>query len=78
MRRQVACRTAAGAWVVPSRRVAARRAGRLCRARGGVHAVPRTGYEGQLLRVAMRRTDATRVLLGMRRRGERWVALDAR
>jgi hypothetical protein len=66
-RQPLACRASDGSWSV------ARRCARETR-----HAVPRTGHEGQLLRVAMQHAGVTAARLGQRRRGESWVALDPR
>ena len=77
-RRRAACRSRTGSWSVTRRRVPAKRARRLCRRARRAHAVPRTGYEGQLLRVAMQRSGTRSAWLGYRRRGTRWVALDRR
>jgi hypothetical protein len=78
--RRVACRARNGSWSVSKRKVRARSARRLCRkrSRSQSHAVPRTGFEGQLLRAAMKRAGARSVWLGYRRRAGRWVALDRR
>jgi hypothetical protein len=65
-------------WTLGRNRVAKRRSQAECRARGGAFAVPRTGFEAQLLRKAMRRAGAGKVRLGyVKRRGD-WVALDKR
>ena len=77
-RRRFACRAPDGSWSVSKRRVRARKAARLCRRRGKVHATPRTGYEGQLLRLTMAVRGAGSVWLGYRRRSGGWVTLDRR
>ena len=73
----VACRAQDGTWSVAVPAVPAVAAPARC---GGdaEHAVPRTGYEGQLLRVAMEAAGAPTAWLGQHRDGERWRALDAR
>jgi hypothetical protein len=43
-----------------------------------VLAAPRTGYEGQLLRVAMEAVGVREAWLGLTRIGESWRGLDAR
>jgi hypothetical protein len=77
-RRRVACRAADGSWLVTAKRFRARRAARRCRRLRRVHAAPRTGFEGQLLRDAMASRGAGSVWLGLRRRGTDWAPLDAR
>ena len=77
-RRRPACRKGER-WILAGLKVTQNRARRRCRARRARHAVPRTGYEAQLLRLAMRRQKVSEVWLGYkakRRRG--WVALDKR
>jgi hypothetical protein len=65
-------------WLVGARAVAKKRARAACRARDARFAVPRTGYEAQLLREAMRRAGVGKVRLGyLKRRGD-WFALDKR
>lgn len=64
-------------WSV-TRPVPMRRAARVCRRRGAQFAVPRTGYEGQVLRRAMAKRGAARAWLGQRRQGPGWRALDER
>lgn len=75
--RPVACRRPDGSWVV-GRRSPSSRAEARCRRLGAVHAAPRTGYEGQLLRVAMESAAVDVVLLGLRRVDGRWTPLDVR
>jgi hypothetical protein len=65
-------------WLVGSERVPEKRARAECGTRGAKFAVPRTGFEAQLLREAMRRAGAHKVRLGHVRRGGEWVALDGR
>ncbi len=63
---RVACRTAAGAWFVPPGVASADSAPGLCAAEDGVHDVPRTGYEGQLLAAAAARDGAATAWLDLR------------
>lgn len=49
-----------------------------CRARGAQFAVPRTGYEAQLLRQKMRTAHVGQVWLGYVKRKAGWTALDKR
>jgi hypothetical protein len=65
-------------WSVTPRAVPVSGAARACRRQGGQFAVPRTGYEGQLLKVAAERAAAGHVWLGQRRAGSAWRALDKR
>ena len=67
-RRRPACRRKPGRWVVPERAVPMRKAKRVCRSREAILAAPRTGYENQLLRLAMQRAGARRARLGLRLR----------
>lgn len=76
-RHPVACRAADGAWSVALPTVPAAAATARC-GQGAEHAVPRTGYEGQLLRVAMAAAGVETAWLGQRRDGDGWSALDAR
>jgi hypothetical protein len=73
-RHRVACRNASGGWSVPRTPVRAARAGRVCSRSGATHSVPRTGYEAQLLRVAMRRVRVRAAWLAYRRSGANWSA----
>jgi hypothetical protein len=75
-RHRVACRDAAGGWFVSRARVRARAAPRVCGSRTVVNGVPRTGFEGQLLRAAMARIGARGAWLGQRRRGSRWIRIE--
>jgi hypothetical protein len=65
-------------WRVGRRAVSSDRARRWCRHHEGVFAVPRTGYENQLVRVAMRKRHTHAAQLGYRLRGGEWTALDER
>jgi hypothetical protein len=78
-RRPAACRTATGRWFVGQTAVTKRAAAVQCRRRAATLAVPRTGSEVQLLRVAMQVTGAPEAWLGYHRAtGGRWVAEDDR
>ena len=70
-RHRVACRYATGLWKI-ARRATARGAARACGNPGLLQAVPRTGYDGQLLLAAQKRAGAGAVWLGHRRRGDGW------
>jgi hypothetical protein len=75
--RRPACRRGT-AWIVAAKAVAEAGAGAECRARGASFAVPRTGYEAQLLRKRMQASGVSAVWLGyVKRRGD-WTALDRR
>ena len=78
MRRPVACRAADGTWSVAPTAVAPRAADAQCATLGAVHAAPRTGYEGQLLRAAMNTAGVDVVLIGLRQVDGRWEPVDAR
>ncbi|MGH2993065.1 MAG: hypothetical protein ACRDL1_05960, partial [Solirubrobacterales bacterium] len=65
-------------WLVGGQAVAAERARAACRERDAKFAVPRTGYDAQLLRKAMRRAAARRVWLGYSKRHGEWTTLDTR
>jgi hypothetical protein len=75
--RRPACRKK-DRWLLGAQAVGKRRARAECRARGAKFAVPRTGFEAQLLREAMERAGVGKALLGYVRRGGEWVALDNR
>jgi hypothetical protein len=49
---RVACQTADGSWVVPAAAVSQTDATATCTAAGATFAVPRTGYQNELLRAA--------------------------
>jgi hypothetical protein len=76
-KRFAACRDGRD-WKVTRQRTATDHAKRACRKRGGVFAVPRSGFENQLLRRAMSAADTKRVWLGYRKRRGSWRALDRR
>ena len=71
----VACRAADGDWSVAGPAVQAADAQAACAAGGTEHAVPRTGFENELLELA---AGGGEVWLGQRRDGDGWTALDAR
>jgi hypothetical protein len=77
-RHRVACRDANGDWFVPAARVIARAAPRVCASTRVANGVPRTGYDGQRLRDAMRRAGAGSAWLGQRRAGEAWRLTEKR
>ncbi|MEK6278440.1 MAG: hypothetical protein AABM29_10570 [Actinomycetota bacterium] len=77
-RRRPACRRG-DVWVVAKHRVRQRKGRAGCRKFHARFAVPRTGYEAQLLRRAMKRAGTMEVWLGYRRSsGGDWVVADAR
>lgn len=65
-------------WSVGAKRLDPAVAGRFCRRHGSQPAVPRTGYENQLVRLAMEERGTHSALLGYRERGGEWVPLDVR
>lgn len=75
-RRPAACRTASGSWLVTQKAVRSKRASAACAKQGAAFAVPRTGYENELLRQA--KADEATVWLGHGRAAEGWRALDPR
>ena len=76
-RRPAACRKPNGRWKLTAAVELAESAERC--ARGGAEfAVPRTGYEAQLLRLAMERAGVRGARLGQLREGGAWAPLDAR
>jgi hypothetical protein len=91
-KRRAACYLPNGRWRLTSARVRFpdigeelsspppdRRAFDACEKRDGEFAVPRTGYEAQLLRLAMERAGVRGVWLGQLRDGDRnWFPLDSR
>ncbi len=77
-RHRVACRDARGDWFVPAARTTARAAPRICASTRVVNGVPRTGFDGQQLRAAMRRHGSGAVWLGQRRRGSGWSRFEKR
>ena len=77
-RHRVACRDAAGRWFVPGARVTAGAAPRACRSASAVSAVPRTGFDGQELRAAMLRHEASTAWVGQRRTTAGWQRFERR
>ena len=77
-RHRAACRDASGGWRISRIGAEAGAAARLCGRPGLRSAVPRTGYEGQLLRVAAARAGAGSVWLGLRSRGGSWKPVEPR
>ena len=77
LRRFPACRKGER-WILGPRKVRQKAARRACRRRRAVHAAPRTGYETQLLRLAMKRRKVREAWLGYRVRSGEWTALDRR
>jgi hypothetical protein len=80
-KRRAACLKQNGRWTITKGRVKFKHADAACgKRRGADFAVPRTGYEAQLLREAMERAEVRGVWLGQRReRGSaEWSPLDRR
>jgi hypothetical protein len=77
-KRPAACRRPSGRWAITKARVKFARAETACGEREAAFAVPRTGYEAQLLRQAMERAEVRGVWLGQRRDGVAWSPLDQR
>ena len=78
-KRQVACRRSDGRWLVPKKPVKRSKAGRVCRKRRARFAVPRTGYENQLLRHAASTPRTGKATwLGYRLKRGTWRATAAR
>ncbi len=77
-RHRPACRTADGSWLIGASAVPQRAARYGCRSLGVQLAVPRTGYEAQLLRVAMQAAGVSEAWLGYRRESGGWLAQDTR
>jgi hypothetical protein len=75
--RRAACRKHNGRWrLTPP--VEAKDAAARCERGDAVFAAPRTGYEAQLLRLAMQRAGARGARIGLIREGGAWVPLDDR
>ena len=72
-RHHAACRAADGSWRVTARAEPRPNAERACASQSAVLAAPRTGYEGQLLRVAMEAAGASEAWLGLTRAGDAWA-----
>ena len=75
---RAACRAADRSWRLTQRAEPWSNAANACAAESAVLAAPRTGYEGQMLRVAMEAAGAGEAWLGLTRSGDSWRALDAR
>jgi hypothetical protein len=75
--RRPACRRGTR-WLLGATAVAEKRAGSECRQRRARFAVPRTGYEAQLLRQRMQGAGTSQVWLGYVKRRGGWSALDKR
>lgn len=76
--RAVACRKSSGRWIVDAHPTLPRRARAACDDRRANYAVPRSGYEVQLLRKRMERKGIRSVWLGYRKKQGEWIALDHR
>lgn len=76
--RAVACRKSSGRWIVDAHQTLPRRAHAACDDRHANYAVPRSGYEVQLLRERMERKGIRSVWLGYRKKKGEWIALDHR
>jgi hypothetical protein len=72
-----ACRKGA-TWLLGGKEVAEKKARKTCKARHAQFAVPRTGYEAQLLRLKMRSAHVSQAWLGYGKRKGEWTALDNR
>ncbi|MGI8461273.1 MAG: hypothetical protein ACR2OC_06495 [Solirubrobacterales bacterium] len=77
-KRLAACRNGGGKWSLSAERVSFAQAKPACREGKARFAVPRTGYEAQLLRLAMQADGARGAWLGQRREAGEWLALDRR
>ena len=78
-RRRSACLTAEGNWTIPKHKKRGwYRARRICEKFDAQLAVPRTGYENQLLRVAMQDAGVKSTWLGYRQVSGTWTAIDPR
>ena len=75
--RPAACVTPQGAWLTTNKAVTYRKAAAACAKQGASFAVPRTGYENQLLRTATPTGTGT-TWLGYRSTAGHWSATDAR
>lgn len=76
-RRRPACRRGKN-WVLGTQAVAEKRGGTECRSHGARFAVPRTGFEAQLLRKQMRAAGISQAWLGYVKGRGGWTALDRR
>ncbi len=77
-KRAIACRRSNREWVLGARATSGGRARAACRKRNAEYAVPRSGYEVQLLRERMARQGTRSVWLGYRKKNSGWRALDRR
>lgn len=75
--RRPACRRGMS-WILGTEAVAENRGPADCRSRGARFAVPRTGFEAQLLRQRMQGASVGQVWLGYLKRQGGWAALDKR
>lgn len=71
-----ACRDAAGAWTIESRRVTQRKARKACKADGLVLGTPRTGYEAQGFDAALEAAGVRQAWIGAKRKPEGWATPD--
>jgi hypothetical protein len=69
-----ACRASDGRWLLTGAAVKAAQARDACGREGAVHAIPRTGYQAQELRLAMQSAGSTRAWVGYRRGSAGWTA----
>jgi hypothetical protein len=72
-----ACRKGA-TWLLGRKEVGEKKGRKACKARHAQFAVPRTGYEAQLLRLKMRSAHVSQAWLGYVKRNGEWTALDNR
>jgi phosphatidylinositol-specific phospholipase C-like protein len=70
---RVACRKQ-GRWLVPRTRIVSRAASEVCAEHRATEAVPRTGFEAQRLRLAMKRARTATVWLDFQRRNGDWAS----
>jgi hypothetical protein len=77
-KRAIACRRSDGKWIVDGPPTPAHRGRAACSERRAAYAVPRSGYEVQLLRERMERKGVRSVWLGYRKKKGAWTALDQR
>jgi hypothetical protein len=77
-RHRAACLGPTGAWSLTAKAVKPKQAGRECGKSATTHSVPRTGFEGQLLRQSMAPAGAATAWLAYGRGEEGWTALDSR
>jgi hypothetical protein len=71
---RAACRASDGSWTLSKPAVKAGQADAACRAEQTTHAVPRTGYSNQQLRLAMNSAGASRAWIAFRRGEQGWLA----